>query len=140
MDDELLGCKQYCSKACLRDDRSSHREACKQIQGLRRAASLFSEIYLDFLRHTFPDDLKSIQEDLEGSMITIRLTSPYRRCYLGLPLFRTFPSGVAASPEQEQAILCSSGGMNVIDTFPLLVDLVFRRESVSDVEYLRSDG
>lgn len=116
----------YCGRQCQVAHRKEHKASCNQVRALRRASSMFTELYLDFLRNTWSNPIDSVDE--EHGLTVIRMTFSERRAYLGLPMLWQFPESLASSEEQALAVLANSQCRDVLTVTRMLFEVVVRRE------------
>lgn len=115
----------YCNQKCMSAHWTKHKIACKEVRTLRRAASMFTELYDLFLRENWSSAASDVSIDQRGLM-TLHMDNGYaesdRRTYLGLPLIRPFPF----SGDHASAILHNEGCRQFFRLGKPLFDAVMR--------------
>lgn len=116
----------YCDRDCMKAHWKVHKPACKGVRALRRAATVFTELWLGYLQLTDYRDIESVDE--EDGLIKIVGGSLDRRAFLGQGMFRQFPRHLVNSEEQAQACMTVKTCEDIAKEGRMLFELVMRRK------------
>lgn len=116
----------YCDRDCMKAHWKTHKPSCKEARALRRASTIFTELWFEDLRIRNGWDIKSVTE--ENGIIEMKIISSERRAHLGPLPYRPLPRQMVDS--EEQALACVSAGTceDVLDGGRHLFELFIRRK------------
>lgn len=117
----------YCGRGCMKAHWQVHKPACNEVRALRRAATLFTELWLEYSQVTHPGYIESVTE--KDGLIEMNLRQIDPPGALVQDVSRPFPRHLVAS--EEQALACMAVGTceAVFDLGRTLFELVMRRKS-----------
>lgn len=116
----------YCDRGCMKAHWKVHKSACKEVRAVRRAATIFTELWFEYLQVTDYRDIEDVIE--EDGLIEIVGGSIYRRAFLGEGLFREFPRHLVDSEEQALACMAVKTCEDIAKEGRILFELVMRRK------------
>lgn len=123
----------YCHGGCKRDHWWVHEPACNETRALRRAVTIFTELWLGFLQLTEESKIESVIE--ENGLIEVVFDSSRKRGFLGESMFRQFPRHLFDSEEQALACMTRSSGSFIAEEGRILFELVMRRKKPPSFQY-----
>lgn len=123
----------YCDRGCMKAHWKVHKPACKEVRALRRAATIFTELWLGYLQLTDYRDIESVIE--ENGLIEIASVSVSRRAFLGENIFRPFPRHLVYSEEQALACMTVKTCEDIAEQGRILFELVMRRKNLPSFQY-----
>lgn len=116
----------YCDRGCMKAHWKVHKPACKEVRAMRRAAAVFTELWLGYLQLTDYHDIQSVVE--EDGLIEIVSGLLDRRAFLGEGMFRQFPRHLVNSEEQALACMTVKTCEDIAKEGRMLFELVMRRK------------
>lgn len=113
----------YCNHDCMKAHWGTHKPACKEVRALRRAATIFTELWFEDLR-VRNGDIESVTE--QNGLIEMRIMSPDRRASLSRGPAQPLPRHLFES--EEQVLACVSAGFceDVLGSSIMVFDLFIR--------------
>ncbi|KAG6367596.1 hypothetical protein INS49_001789 [Diaporthe citri] len=114
----------YCDRGCMKAHWKAHKPACNEVRVLRRAAALFTELWLEYSQVTNPGHIESVTED--NGLIEINLRPIERFKSLVQAVARPFPRHLVASEEQALACMALATCEAVLDQGRNLFELIMR--------------
>lgn len=123
----------YCDRGCMKAHWKVHKPACKEVRALRRAATIFTELWLGYLELTDYRDIESVVE--KDSLIEIASDFLNRRAFLGEGIFRQFPRHLVNSEEQALACMTVKTCEDIAKQGRALFELVMRRKHTPSFYY-----
>lgn len=123
----------YCDRSCMKAHWKVHKPACKEVRALRRAATIFTELWLGYLQLTDYRNIESVVE--ANSLIEIVCVYVNRRAFLGEGMFRPFPRHLVYSEEQALACMMVNTCEDIAEKGRVLFELVMRCKKPPSFQY-----
>lgn len=116
----------YCDRDCMKAHWKTHKPSCKEARALRRAATIFTDLWFEDLRLKNGWDIESVTE--ENGLIEMKIISEELRTNQIPVPFRPLPRHLVES--EEQALACVSAGtcQDVVEGGRLFFELFIRRK------------
>ncbi|KAL2276744.1 hypothetical protein FJTKL_00517 [Diaporthe vaccinii] len=116
----------YCDRDCMKAHWKTHKPSCREARALRRATTIFTELWFEDLRITNGWDIESVTE--ENGLIEMKIMSEELRAYLGRVPFRPLPRHLVESEEQALASVSAGTCEDVVEGRRLFFELFIRRK------------
>lgn len=123
----------YCDRGCMKAHWKVHKPACKEVRAARRAATVFTELWLGYLQLTDYRDIESVVE--KDGLIEIVSDFLNRRAFLGESIFRQFPRHLVNSEEQALACMTVKTCEDIAKEGRALFELIMRRKQTPSFQY-----
>ncbi|KAI1503071.1 hypothetical protein F5X99DRAFT_426416 [Biscogniauxia marginata] len=115
---------RYCCYDCQRADFSDHRSRCDDIARLKRATSLFRDLFYTYSQTCFTLNIKKISTN--DGIVTVELDSLDSFAYQGKHVIWTFPGCLAGSKENADAVMFNESSGDVLTAAKQLFELLMR--------------
>jgi hypothetical protein len=115
----------YCDRGCVTAHWKIHKPACNEARAMRRAATVFTELWFENLKITHGGSIASVTE--ENGLMESKIDALDRRAHLRRPL-QSFPRHLFESEEQRLACVLAGTCETVIQEGKLLFWSLMRRK------------
>jgi hypothetical protein len=119
----------YCSGKCQQAHTAAHRDTCHTWRAIHRAAGIFQQLFVSFLKANHLDHLEKVSE--RENLIRVKWKSRLRLELTGQHLLSDYPAEIYPFETTALAVMTDGHCGEILVTIKPLFDTILRRESDS---------